>query len=77
METYPFAPDNCYPYLRADGELEDGDLLGDALFTEEARHEVGDGGLALVAGDGLGGGDGADGGEGEDEELHVEAVSSL
>ena len=62
--------------LGADGQLEDGNLLGDALLTQEPGHQVSDCGLALVTGDGLGGGDGGDGGDGEDKELHAETESS-
>ena len=44
-------------HLRTDDELEDGDLLGETLLSQEVGGEVSSGGLALVTGDSSGAGD--------------------
>ena len=61
--------------LRTDNELEDGNLLGQTLFSEEVGGEVSSSGLTLVASDGSGGsraGDSSDGSNDEESSvLHV------
>ena len=60
--------------LGADGQLQDADLLGQALLGQQAVDEVGGCGLTFVAGHGTGSGDGSDGGKGKNKVFHDDGV---